>query len=322
MIISRTPFRISFAGGGSDIKKYYSEHGGAVLSTTIDKYVYLSIHPYFIESKYLLKYSAIEMVNTIEEIQHPLIREIFKKYNISSVDFSSSADIPSGTGLASSSAFAVGLITLCNSFLDKYISKEEIARLACQVEIDILKEPIGKQDQYACAYGGLNFIEFKPDESVIVEKIHLNENVKIELENRLMMFYLGKSRSAKMILDDQVKHMDNDKAQKNLHSLVKLAYDLKKDLRNNNIDTLGSILHDGWMYKKELSNKISDTVIDELYCKALKVGASGGKLLGAGGGGFLLFYVEPEKQVAVRREMKDLHELKFKFDNSGSTIIF
>jgi len=322
MIISRTPYRISFAGGGSDLRKYYQEHGGAVLSTTIDKYVYLSMHPYFVESKYFLKYSSIELVDSIKEIHHPLIREVFKHYDIKGVDFSSSADIPSGTGLASSSAFTVGLISLCNSFLGKYISKEEMAHLACEVEIDRLKEPIGKQDQYACAYGGLNFIEFKTDETVSVESIKLSDKQKEGLEDRLLMFYLGKSRAARLILDDQVKKMNETKAQSNLHAMVKLAYDLKKDLCSSNIDTLGEILHAGWMYKKELSNKISDQLIDELYCKALKAGVTGGKLLGAGGGGFLLFYVKPEKQDEVRAAMSDLYELKFKFDHSGSTIIF
>ena len=170
MIITRTPFRISFAGGGSDLRNYYEKFGGSVLSVSINKYIYLSMHPYFDENAYLLKYSKTENAKSLEEIQHPIIREVFKKYGIKGVDFNSSADIPSGTGLASSSAFTVGLINLCNVYTDNYMSKSDVAKQACQVEIEDLKEPIGKQDQYACACGGLNFIQFHKCGMVEVEK--------------------------------------------------------------------------------------------------------------------------------------------------------
>jgi D-glycero-alpha-D-manno-heptose-7-phosphate kinase len=322
MIISRTPFRISFAGGGSDIKKYYREYGGAVLSTTIDKYVYLSIHPYFAESKIFLKYSSNELVDKPDEIHHPIIRELFKYYEIGGVDFNSSADIPSGTGLGSSSAFTVGLIMLCNAYLGKYISKEDAADLACQIEIDYLNEPIGKQDQYASSYGGLNFIQFQPDEKVVVERVHIHEEKMNIMQRRLMMFYLGKSRSANLILQDQVVHIDGKKQKENLHKMVALAKVLKTELSNGSIDKLGEIMHEGWMYKKELSQKISDSLIDEYYRMALSAGATGGKLLGAGGGGFLLFYVDEDKQAYVRQQLSSLYELKFNFDNSGSCLIF
>jgi D-glycero-alpha-D-manno-heptose-7-phosphate kinase len=322
MIISKTPFRISFAGGGSDIAGYYRKNGGAVVSTTIDKYVYLSMHPYFAERKIFLKYSSNELVDSIDHIHHPIIREVFRYYDINGVDFNSSADIPSGTGLGSSSAFTVGLIQLCNAYLGKFISKEEIAQLACSIEIDKLNEPIGKQDQYACAYGGLNYIQFNPDENVVIEKIHLQEEKLKQLQERLLMFYLGRSRSANIILKDQSENLSGSKQKENLKRMVQLASTLKKELNNGNIDNMGKVMHEGWMYKKELSSKISDDFIDKQYSKAMKAGATGGKLLGAGGGGFLLFYVPDHKQNAVRKSMADLYELDFNFDNSGSAIIF
>lgn len=322
MIISRTPFRISFAGGGSDLRSYYSRYGGAVLSTTIDKYTYLSMHPYFAEEKIFLKYSSNEYTDSIDDIRHPLIREIFRHFQIKGVDFNSSADIPSGTGLASSSAFAAGLINLCAAHKGIYMSKQEIASLACDIEIEVLQEPIGKQDQYACAVGGLNFISFHEDESVSVEKIHLSSEVSRNLESNLLMFYLGRTRSAGSVLKEQKENIEGSRKINNLHKMVKLAHDLKIELVNQNIDALGDILHSGWMYKKELANGISDSAIDENYEKALKNGAAGGKLLGAGGGGFLLFYVKDEHKSSVRKALSHLMETQFMFETSGTSIIF
>lgn len=322
MIITRTPFRISFAGGGSDLANYYEKFGGAVLSTAIDKYVYLSMHPYFFKDGYFLKYKEVEDVHNVEEIKHRIIREIFKLYNIKGVDFNSSADIPSGTGLASSSAFTAGLITLCNAYNETYLSKEEVAEQACHVEIDLLKEPIGKQDQYACACGGLNFIEFEKNGHVNVEKVFLTTDGYKRLENNLMMFYTGQTRAAGDILKEQKKNTTDDAAKiNNLHKMVQLAKDLKQELLHNNIDAMGEILHQGWMYKKELAGSISNEFINHYYDLAMKNGASGGKLLGAGGGGFLLFYVKEENHQRLRYAMRDLKELPFKFDNKGSTII-
>lgn len=322
MIITRTPFRISFAGGGSDLANYYEKFGGAVLSTAIDKYVYLSMHPYFFKDGYFLKYKEVEDVHNVEEIKHRIIREVFKLYNIKGVDFNSSADIPSGTGLASSSAFTAGLITLCNAYNETYLSKEEVAEQACHVEIDLLKEPIGKQDQYACACGGLNFIEFEKNGRVNVEKVFLTTEGYKRLENNLMMFYTGQTRAAGDILKEQKKNTTDDVAKiNNLHKMVQLAKDLKQELLHNNIDAMGEILHQGWMYKKELAGGISNEFINHYYDLAMKNGASGGKLLGAGGGGFLLFYVKEENHQRLRYAMRDLKELPFKFDNKGSTII-
>lgn len=322
MIITRTPFRISFAGGGSDLANYYEKYGGAVVSVAIKKYIYLSIHPYFFKDGYLLKYSKTENVNKVDEIEHRIIKNVFKRYGIQGVDFNSSADIPAGTGLASSSAFTCGLINLCNAYTEKYLTKEKIAELACNIEINDLKEPIGKQDQYACACGGLNFIEFYKDGVVNVEKLFLTSKNYHKLENNLMMFYTGETRSTRDILTEQKKNTTEDKAKiENLHKMVKLAQDLKEELLSGNVDAMGDILHAGWMYKKELAGGISNQKIDYYYDLGMKNGASGGKLLGAGGGGFLLFYVKDGHKDKIRKALSDLNELKFKFDNKGTSVV-
>lgn len=323
MIITRTPFRISFAGGGSDLPSYYEKFGGAVLSVSINKYMYLFMHDYFDSNKYMLKYSKTELVDSLDKIQHPILKAVFSKYNISGVDFSSIADIPAGTGLASSSAFTVGLINLCNVYTDKYMEKSDIAKLACDIEINELKEPIGKQDQYACACGGLNFIEFSKDGNVDIEKLYLQSDAYRVLEKNLLMFYTGKTRSAGSILAEQKKNTEEDsKKISNLHKMVKLAKELKAELLKGNVDAMGDILHSGWLYKKELANGISNPDIDYYYDLAMKNGAKGGKLLGAGGGGFLLFYVEEQFRNKVRTALKDLKEIDFNFDSKGTNLIY
>lgn len=323
MIITRTPFRISFAGGGSDLRNYYEKFGGSVLSVSINKFIYLSMHPYFDENAYLLKYSKTENVQNVDEIQHPIIRTVFKKYGIKGVDFNSSADIPSGTGLASSSAFTVGLLNLCNVFTDRYMNREEIAKEACRIEIEDLKEPIGKQDQYACACGGLNFISFHKCGAVDVEKLYLQNDTYHVLEKNLLMFYTGQTRAAGSILAEQKKNTTDDEAKiNNLHKMVQLSKDLREELLRGNTNAMGEILHAGWMYKKELAKGISNPEIDRNYELARESGALGGKLLGAGGGGFLLFYVEEQHRSKVRRALSHLKEIDFKFDNKGTNIIY
>lgn len=323
MIITRTPFRISFSGGGSDIKDYYLNYGGAVVSVSINKYVYLSIHPYFYKNGYLLKYSKHENAQNLDEIQHKIIKQVFRDYGIKGVDFNSSADIPAGTGLGSSSAFTSGLISLCNAYTDKYMSKEEVAHQACDIEIEKLGEPIGKQDQYACAVGGLNFISFNQDNSVIVEKLFLQKHKRKELQDNLLMFYTGTTRSASAILKEQKKNTASDvKKVENLHKMVKLAHDLRYELQQGNIDAMGEILHSGWMYKKALASGIANEQIDHYYDLALSNGAIGGKLLGAGGGGFLLFYVKQENQEKMRAALSALKEVPFEFDTVGTNIVY
>lgn len=323
MIITRTPFRISFAGGGSDLKEYYLNFGGSVLSVSINKYIYLSMHPYFHENKFFLKYSSNELVDNIEEIKHKILKQVLSDYRLKGIDFNSSADIPSGTGLGSSSAFSAGLISLCNAYTSKYMSKEKIAEYACNIEIDKLLEPIGKQDQYACAVGGLNFIKFNQDDTVSMEKILLSNRKMHELENNLLMFYLGTTRSASSILSEQRNNtITNQQKVENLHKMVKLSEELKTELLRGNIDSMGDILHKGWMYKKELASQISNEKIDFYYNLALRNGARGGKLLGAGGSGFLLFYVLESDQEKVRNALSDLEELNFNFDSEGTKVIY
>ncbi len=323
MIITRTPFRISFAGGGSDLKEYYLEHGGSVVSTTIDKYIYLSMHPYFSNNKIFLKYSKNELVERTQDIEHNIIRTLFTDYKITGVDFNSSADVPAGTGLGSSSTFTVGCITLCNAYCNTCMTRDKVAEYACQVEIERLKEPIGKQDQYAAAYGGLNSIRFFQDDTVSVERIILDKTRRQRLENSLMMFFLGDTREARKILAEQQQNIRLDgKKIDNLHKMVQLSETLRNAFCRGDIDVLGEILHAGWMYKKELSSGISNGRIDHYYELARNNGARGGKLLGAGGCGFLLFSVPEDDRDRLRHALAELMEFPFQFENTGTTVIY
>jgi D-glycero-alpha-D-manno-heptose-7-phosphate kinase len=322
MIISQTPLRISFAGGGSDLPEFYMHEQGAVISTTIDKYVYLAIHRFFDTDKIQLKYSKTELVDDVSDICHPLFREGLLMYQVNGVDINSIADIPAGTGLGSSSSFTVGLVHVLNAYKQRYVSQEYLATTACEIEIERLKEPIGKQDQYAAAYGGLNFIRFNCDGSVDVEKIIMQSKTKQQLEKNLIMIYTGDTRSAGVILHRQneaMRHCDKRRIQQ---AMVQQAFELKKLLQCNQIDDFGRLLHEGWLLKKTLTAGISNSEIDALYKKGLEAGALGGKLLGAGGGGFILFYCPEEKQALFRKMMSDCRELPFRFDNQGSKIIY
>ena len=322
MIISRTPFRISFAGGGSDLPSYYKRETGAVLSTSIDKYMYIVIHPYFEKDKLQLKYSKTEQVDNIEAIQHPIFREVLKMYNLTGVDINSIADIPSGTGLGSSSSFTVGLLNAVRAYLGKATSGDKLGELACNVEINRVGSPIGKQDQFAAACGGLNFITFYGDETVNVEKIIMQPDKKKELEENLLMVFVGGEHSANAILKNQQAAISDQKKFDTQKHMVKLAYNLRESLENNNLDDFGRILHEGWLLKKSLTSGISNGIVDEMYNKGIEAGALGGKLLGAGGAGFILFYCPKDRQQEFRERMGNLSELKFKFDNYGSKIIY
>lgn len=322
MIITRTPFRVSFVGGGSDLVDFYSRNGyGAVVSATIKKYMYIAIHPYF-HDKIRLKYSKTEDVSCVEEIEHPIIRECLKKVEIENgIEIASFADVPAGTGLGSSSAFTVGLLNALYSFKGRLMSKERLAREACEIEIDILKEPIGKQDQYATSYGGINYIKFNNDESVFVEKILYNTETRKLLEKSLLMFYLGGDRKASNILKKLKESMaDVDKYNK-LKEIVSLADEVKEVLTTSEISSIGEILHKGWLLKKCLCDEISNPTIDNYYNIALNNGCSGGKLLGAGGSGFLMFYCKPEYQKTIRKAFS-LRELDVEFDQEGTKVIF
>lgn len=322
MIMVRAPFRVSFAGGGSDLRDFYSKNSkGAVLSTAIDKYMYIMIHNYF-HNKVRIKYSRTEDVNEINQIQHPLIRECLKIAGVErGVEIASIADVPAGTGVGSSSTFTVCLLHALHTYKREYISKEHLAREACKVEIDILKEPIGKQDQYAASYGGLNHIQFNSDETVFVEPTVCKQKVKEQLERNLMMFYVSHHRKASDILSEQKENMSRNKEFEVVKKMVGLADEMRRCLSGGNLGNFGKLLHEGWLLKKKLASKISNSKLDDYYDKALKAGAVGGKLLGAGGGGFFLFYCEPGNQQKVRSAL-GLRELKFKFDNEGSKIVY
>lgn len=322
MIISRTPLRISFAGGGSDLPSYYLKHGGAVLSTTIDKYIYIAVHRYFSSNQSLLKYSQTELVNNNDEIQHPLFRECMKLVDVTGLDISSMADVPAGTGLGSSSAFAVSLLNVLHAYKHEAVSAEYLASTACDIEINRLGDPIGKQDQYAAAYGGLNFIQFNYDGSVDVQKVVMNPAVKKQLERNLILLYTGTKHSASAILREQGKEMQRLDKQQVMHKMVEMAYELKDVLEHNQIDDFGRILNEGWLLKRSLANSISNPLVDTLYEQGMEAGALGGKLLGAGGAGFVLFYCPEDKQESFRKQMSAYTEMPFKFENYGSKIIY
>lgn len=321
MIITRAPFRVSFCGGGSDLPSFYERCGGCVLSTTIRKYMYLTIHNYFYKDQIVLKYSKTEIIKDYSEIDHKYFKQCLKDFGIKGVEISSMADIPSGTGLGSSSSFTVALLHLLHTYKGEFVSKYKLAKDACEVEIDKLGEPIGKQDQYAAAFGGLKFYEFLPGGFVNVEPVIMAPESYKKLEDNILMFYLGGEHSASAILEEQsqnVKTVDKANVQQQMCDLTRT---LKEELQKNNVDAIGEMLHENWMLKKSLASGISTPYIDEIYEKAIYAGALGGKLLGAGGAGFMIFYVKPEKQNSVRNMLSHLREMDFEMDNSGATIV-
>ncbi len=322
MIITRTPFRISFAGGGSDLPAFYRREQGAVLSTSIDKYMYIVIHPLFNGNNVLLKYSQTEMVNQLSDIAHPIFREALSMYNLTGVDINSIADIPAGTGMGSSSSFTVGLLNAIRAYLGKYTSAEKLASLACHIELERVGSPIGKQDQYAAAYGGLNFITFNQDESVKVEKVIMSPQIRSQLDENLILIYIGGKHTANDILKSQSSAISNEDKFNMQKRMVKLAYSLREALQDNNLDDFGSILNEGWLLKRSLVKGISNNDIDDIYKKGIEAGALGGKLLGAGGAGFILFYCPKDRQDSFRKKMKDFTETPFSFEYQGSQVIY
>ena len=302
MVITKTPFRVSLCGGGSDLPAFYEKNGGCVISTTINKYMYITSHPSFDKKTTVLKYSKTETVHNLDDIEHNIFRECLKQEKMEGYEITSIADIPQGTGLGSSSAFTVGLIKNLKCQKREYISDEEVAQAACHMEIDVLKNPIGKQDQYAAAFGGLNYYE---------------------LEKNLIMLYVGGEHSASKILKEQSKNMvDAKEKEEGQKRIVELTHELKYELEHNNIDAVGRILNENWLIKKTLANGISNPEFDKWYDLALKNGATGGKILGAGGSGFFLFYVPQKNQEKFRKAMHELPEMQFKFDHQGTTVIF
>lgn len=324
MIISRAPFRVSFAGGGTDIPSFYEKHGGCVLSTTIKKYVYLTIHPAFNRDDISLKYSKTENVHNYQEIEHKIFHEAFRRFNISGVEIASMADVTAGTGLGSSSTFTVALLKLLYTYENRYVSTYHIAKEACEIEIEDLGNPIGKQDQFAAAFGGLRFYEFMPNGFVKIEPIVMKKESYKKLEENCLMFYTGLKHDASKILKEQKDNVERDsKKEEMLLKMCDLARELKTHFEQNDVDFLGECLSKGWQLKKQMASSISQNAIDELYELGINNGATGGKLLGAGGGGFLLFYVPTkEGKENIRKAFKDYKELPFELDNSGVSIIF
>ena len=322
MIISRTPLRVSFVGGGSDLPAFYQRYGGAVLSMSVQKYVYLSMHEYFERQGCILKYSEIEKPQTADDIKHRIIQQVFKDLSIDRVDFNSSADVPAGTGMGSSSAFTVGLLNLCFAYRGEYVSRARLAELACEIELDKLGEPIGKQDQYGCALGGINLIQFQTDGTVTHETVPLTIDQRRHMEGNLVMFYLGGTRSASQLLSKQGHStLTNPQVAENLKAMVEQARALRADLCRD-VDSLGPYLHEGWMRKRSLSSDISNTTVEGAYERGLAAGATGGKLLGAGGAGFLLFYAPGGARDAVAAALSEYQVHSVNVDTAGSTIIY
>ena len=323
MIISRTPLRMSFVGGGSDLASFYREHGGAVLSTAIDKFVYVSINRKF-DGGIRLAYSKTEEVQSLDEVEHELVRASFDMLGLrGGVEVTTTADIPSrGTGLGSSSTFTVGLLNVVSAYLGRHMSAEDLAAGCCEVEIERCRQPIGKQDQYAAAFGGLNLIEFRPDDSVNVAPVIMNRDLQQLLEQRVIVFYTGITRSASAILERQSADSATDRnKQAALRRMVELVYVMRDELCRGNIDSFGHILDENWSLKKTLAAGITSPDIDEWYARAVGAGALGGKLLGAGQGGFLMFYSPRERHEDIANAV-GLRQVKFGFEPLGSRILF
>lgn len=324
MIISKTPLRMSFLGGGSDIPVFYRNYGGAVISSTIDKYIYVTVNKKF-DNTIRASYSKTEEVTRIDEIEHNLIRECLRKLDVQGgIEITTIADIPSrGTGLGSSSSFTVGLLHALHAFQHRYVTAKQLGDESCEIEIDICKEPIGKQDQFASAFGGFNCIIFNPDDTVDVQPIICRNETLAAIEKNLLIFYTGTVRSASDILKKQMEetHTLREK-QALLQEMVRLTYWLRDELQKNTIHAFGELLHENWILKKSVNSEVTTPQIDHWYERGLRAGALGGKILGAGAGGFLLFYAPHELHPKIIAELNELRPIEMKFERQGSKIIF
>ena len=324
MIITRSPLRVSLGGGGTDLPSYSSEHGGFLIAGAIDKYVYINIHSRFVDG-FLLKYSQMEEATAIDEIRHPIMREALRLLDIRSrnLEITSMADIPAGTGLGSSGSFTTALLKALHAYKKNFVHPHELAAQACQIEIDILKEPIGKQDQYIAAYGGITCFEFSGDGSVFASPLAISEETLFNLEDNLLLFFTGYSRSASAILkeqDDKSKRADAEMVE-NLHFIKELAFSTKRALEKGDVSEFGRLMNVHWEHKKKRSAEMSNTNIDKWYECALANGASGGKLIGAGGGGFLMFYAQDKARLRHTLREQGLREVRFRFEFEGTRIL-
>jgi D-glycero-alpha-D-manno-heptose-7-phosphate kinase len=323
MIVCRTPLRVSFLGGGSDLPVHYRRHGGAVVSAAISKYVYATVNRRF-NNSIRLSYSMTEEVDHASEIKHRLVRAAMLKLGIESgVEITSIADIPSrGTGLGSSSAFTTGLLHALHAYQGDYRSQVDLAAEACEVEIELCGEPIGKQDQYAAAVGGVNLLRFNPDESVTVEKIVFSPNFIREFQDSMLLFYTGVTRSASDILRNQIDMMSSSNVKTDIVCrMAAMTEDFRHAIQDNNLAWVGNLLHEAWVLKQSVSDEISTSLVDEMYANARRAGALGGKLLGAGGGGFLLVCAPVERHDEVRRALAGYRCLPLRLDWTGTSII-
>ncbi len=321
MIITKTPFRMSFFGGGTDMEEYFRENKGAVISTTIDKYCYVNVRylPPFFEYKTELIYSKIERVKDVEDIVHPSIKNAMKSLKMDNIRLTYDADLPARSGLGTSSSFAVGMLNAFYSLKGEYVGKKRLADEAIHLERVLCNEAGGWQDQIAAAFGGLNRIDFN-EEGYKVKPIIISPERKKKLNNNLMMYFTGFTRFSS---DIQKANKDNDKAKK-LKFMYELVDEAEKILTNKEVDLdeFGKLLDYTWKLKRQTGNAVSTQSIDEIYEKGIKAGAIGGKLLGAGGGGFIVFYVQPDKQESVRKAMKDYLYIPFEFENEGTKVIY
>lgn len=323
MLITRTPLRISIGGGGTDLPSYYSRHGGFVISAAIDKYVYIGINRTFTDD-YFIKYSALERAKTIAEIKHPIVRSALELLSVEpSIEIVSLADIPAGTGLGSSGSFAVGLVRALHARRREHVTAGDLAEEACRIEIDMLGQPVGKQDQYIAAFGGLTCFRFDRDGSVHVSPLELSTETLHDLEEHLLMFFTGYSREATAVLDDQRTRTElgDDSMLENLKATEKIGRQIGAALERGDTAEFAALMHEHWLRKRKRSRMISNEAIDRWYDLGIEAGALGGKLAGAGAGGFLLFYATDPKALRAAMAEAGLTELRFAFDHDGSSLI-
>jgi len=324
MILTRSPLRISLGGGGTDLSSYYLDHGGFLIAAAINKYVYVNVLRPFTEGIYL-KYSELEKVAKEDEVAHPIIKEALKLLNLKTpqIEITTLADIPSGTGLGSSGSFTTALLKALYSHRKLNLSGEALAKLACHIEIDLLKEPIGKQDQYIASMGGITAFDFNKDDTVSITPLSLDPETIFELEDNLLLFFTGFSRSAGSILKDQKdRSVNNDQEMlDNLHYVKELGYRSKKALVSGDTNLFGQIMHEHWEHKKERSGGMSNNRIDSWYNLAMQNGAIGGKLVGAGGGGFLMFMAKDREKLRSTMKSEGLEEVRFSFDFEGTKVL-
>ena len=325
MIITRSPLRITLGGGGTDLPSYYREHAGFVISAAIDRYVYVTVIRPFTEGIYL-KYSQLEHVQTIDEVQHPIIREAIRLlgFRTPQLEITTLADIPAGTGLGSSGSFTTALLKALHSHRRRILHPAALAELACEIEITRLGEPVGKQDQYAAAFGGVTCFTFNPDDSVEARPLNAPTDALFELEENLLLFFVGFSRRAGSILEDQKRRTESGDAAMldNLHYVKQLGLRSQQALEQGDGRRFGALMHEHWEHKKRRSGGMSNPDIDACYELARRHGAIGGKLVGAGGGGFLLFYAEDHRRLRAAMTGAGLEEVRFKFDFEGTKVIF